>query len=231
MTGKQILLMCAKIIKRTDIDNGLLLMFINQQRKVILRSAYLYKLDKWVKGIEPENGIVLTPDLKQARFVEYSLDNKRKKLFRLNTYNEAMEIYDDVDVIGEPQHYIVLAESLKLIPIPTEGHINVFGEWYPADILNDNTEDTLCKELSDAFIYYGCAEYFDMLGEIETANFWRSKGQSMITAYFSEIKQQMTDDTDMLARDPFGNLGLVHGKKSSVDLVMTIDELSGGVVE
>jgi hypothetical protein len=223
--------MCSKIIKRQDIDTDLLLQFINQQRRAVFRSTYLYKLDKWIKNIEPEDGYVEVPNLKQARYVEYSLDNKRKKLFRLNTYGEVMEIYDSMDEMGEPQYYLVLSGQLRLVPIPIEGLVNVFGEFYPDDITNSNTEDVLSKEISDAIVYLGCAEYFDMLGETDTANFWRSKGQSMLAAYMTEIKRQMTDDTELLARDPFGNLGIVHGRKSAMGTVMTIDELSGGVIE
>lgn len=237
MTGTEIVSMCDKIIKRQDLDKDLLLMFINQQRKIVFRSTYLYKLLQWKRNLEPEDGFVTTKNLKQARYVEWTpseQDNvnyestRKKKLFRLNTINEAYEIYDDVDAIGEPVHYVVMQGGLKLIPAPPIGVVNIFGEWYPEDIKEDDTEDTLAKEVSDAIIYLGCAEYFDYLAETDKATYWRTKGQTMVSTYLTEIKRQMTDDKEMLARDPFGNLGLVHGTRRERGHVYNMDEITGG---
>ena len=160
--------------------------------------------------------------------MEYSVDGRQEELNRLNTFNEVLDIYSDIDVVGAPKHFIVLSGIIKLIPAPTEGTINVYGEFYPEDIKADNNEDTLTKELSDAIIYLGCAEYLDMLAEHDKAQFWRTKGETMIQAYLSEIKRQMTDNVDMLARDPFGNIGLVHGLEAETGTVLTLDELTGG---
>ena len=234
MTGKEIIAMCSKIIKRQDLDTDLLLLFLNQQRKVVMRNNYLYKLDEWQKGFQPVDGFALIPNLKQARYVEYSLNDTRKELFRLNSFTEALQIYSSIDEVGEPIYYIIMSGGMKIIPAPPEGTINIYGEFYPADIANDNVEDTLCKELSDAIIYLGCAEYFDMLAESSQAEFWRNKGLTMIESYISEIKKQMTDDKNLLARDPFGNLGMVHGRQGMygemgvLTGVFTIDELTGG---
>lgn len=239
MTGEQIVKMCNRIIKRQDLDTDLLLMLINQQRKIVFRSTYLYKIQSWKRNIEPEDGFCTLPTLKQARYVEWTPDTqdnldftstRKKKLFRLNTINEAYEVYDDVDIIGEPLHYVVMQNGIKVIPAPTVGVVNIFGEWYPEDIKNDNAEDPLTREVSDAIIYLACAEYFDFLAEPDKATLWRNKGTELIKAYLLEIKRQMTDDKEMYARDPFGNLGYIHGTRREQGHVYDVDELTGGTL-
>jgi hypothetical protein len=156
-------------------------------------------------------------------------DKRKKKLFPLNTIQEAFEIYDNVDVIGEPMYYIVMQGGLKIIPAPPIGVINIFGEWYPEDLSNsEESEDGLSKEIADIIIYMACAEYFDFLMEPEKANLWRTKGQSLLEEYLREIKRQQTDDRPLFARDPFGNLHIGHGWRKNVGFVYPIDELTGG---
>ena len=237
MTGQQIVNMCAAIIKRQDLNIDLLLMFINQMRRTVLRENYLYRIQEWRRNLEPEDGFLRTPSLKQARFVEYDpspQDNiaassvKRRKLFPLNTLQDAYDIYDNVDVAGVPMYYIVMQGGLKIIPMPTVGVINVYGEWYPPDIANDSTEDPLSKEISDITIYLACAEYFDFLDETDKANLWRTKAQVMLEKYNKEIKRQMTDDRDLFARDPFGNCPNINGIPTRRGKVYDVDELTGG---
>jgi hypothetical protein len=74
MNGKEIVTMCSNIIKRQDLNEDLLLQFINQQRRFILRSTYLYRIQKWETNFEPEDGFVRTKGLKQARYVEWNPD-------------------------------------------------------------------------------------------------------------------------------------------------------------
>ena len=244
MNGKEIVTMCAAIIKRQDLNVDLLLQFINQQRRSILRKTYLYRIQKWVINLEPEDGFVRTKSLKQARYVEWNpapednvaidfdtngIGERKKKLFPLNTIQEAFEIYDNVDAIGEPMYYIVMEGGLKIIPAPPIGVINVFGEWYPEDLTNsDKSEDGLSKEIGDIITYYACAEYFDFLNETDKANLWRTKGQMMLEEYLSEIKRQQTDDRNLFERDPFGNLNIGHGWRKNTGYVYDIDELTGG---
>lgn len=250
MNGKQIYDMCAAIIKRQDLNDDLLFQFINQQRRHILRATYLYRIQKWEIGLEPEDGFVRTKALKQARYVEWNpdpednvaidfyaepdrwngVDNKRKKkLFPLNTIQEAFEIYDNVDVIGEPMYYVVMQGGLKIIPAPPIGVINIFGEWYPEDLTkSEDSEDGLSKEIADIIIYFACAEYFDFLNETDKANLWRTKGQMFLEEYIKEIKRQQTDDRPLFARDPFGNLHIGHGWRKNIGFVYPIDELTGG---
>ena len=242
MNGKQIVDMCSAIIKRQDLNKDLLLQFINQQRRFILRRTYLYRIQKWVTDLEPEDGFVRTQGLKQARYVEWNpnpdgnvtldfngIETRKKKLFPLNTIQEAFEIYDNVDALGEPMYYIVMQGGLKIIPAPPLGVINIFGEWYPADLQdNVNSEDGLSKEIGDIITYYACAEYFDFLTETEKAQLWRQKGKELLDGYLSEIKRQQTDDRNLFVRDPFGNLNIEHGWRKNVGFVYDIDELTGG---
>lgn len=44
MTGNEIVTMCKNIIKRQDLNEDLLLQFINQERRTILRDVYLYRI-------------------------------------------------------------------------------------------------------------------------------------------------------------------------------------------
>lgn len=244
MNGKEIVTMCAAIIKRQDLNEDLLLQFINQQRRFILRNKYLYRIQQWRIGLEPEDGFVRTKGLKQARYVEWNpkpednvildietngIGERKKKLFPLNTIQEAFEIYDNVDAIGEPMYYIVMQGGLKIIPAPPIGVINVFGEWYPEDLTNDEkSEDGLSKEIGDVVVYCACAEYFDFLNETDKANLLRTKGQMLLEEYIREIKRQMTDDRPLFSRDPFGNLYIGHGWRKNTGFVYNVDELTGG---
>lgn len=251
MTGNEIITMCQAIIKRQDLNTDLLLMFINQQRRVVLRSNYLYKIQRWETNLEPEDGFVKVDGLKQARYVEWNPDpdenvsvdfntraqngiqsTRKKKLLRLNTIQEAFEFIDNVDVIGEPNYYIVMQDGLKIIPAPPVGVINIFGEWYPDDLENTPEslakDDKLNKEISDVILFLGCSEYFDFLDEPEKADLWRRKGQALMEQYLLEIKRQMTDDRNLFERDPFGNLGIGHGWRKGGVAIYDIDELTGG---
>lgn len=117
MTGREIVNMCSAIIKRQDLNVDLLLYYINTQRRTVLRENYLYRIQEWRRNLEPEDGFLRTPRLKQARFVEYDpepYDNiavsssKKRKLFPLNTLQDAYDIYSNVDVAGIPMYYIVM---------------------------------------------------------------------------------------------------------------------------
>lgn len=249
MNGQEIVTMCSDIIKRQDLNTSLLLKFINQQRRKILRETYLYRIQKWVTGLEPEDGFVRTQGLKQARFVEWNPEPEdnvdldfntfnanteaprmiKKKLFPLNTIQEAFEIYNNVDAIGEPMYYIVMQGGLKIIPAPIDGVINIYGEWYPEDLTNSSSsEDGLSKEIGDIIVYSACAEYFDFLAEPEKAQLWREKSKELLAEYLKEIKRQMTDDRPLFARDPFGNLHIGHGWRKNIGFVYDTDELKGG---
>lgn len=248
MNGQEIVTMCSNIIKRQDLNTDLLLQFINQQRRYILRSAYLYRIQKWEKNLEPEDGFVRTARLKQARYVEWQPDPfeeypfvastegtispsspKKKKLLPLNTMQDVYRLYNNVDVIGEPRYYVVVQGGLQIVPMPTIGVINVYGEWYPEDLSNsEDSEDGLSKEIGDIIVYAACAEYFDFLMEPEKAQMWRQKAEAMLEQYLKEIKRQMTDDRPLFERDPFGNLPMWNKIRGKVYLD---EELNGGTVD
>ena len=211
MKGKDIVTMCAAIIKRQDLNTDLLLHYINEQRRTVLRENYLYRIQEWRKNLQIQDGFVRTQSLKQARYVEYVKQDKKIKLRPLGSMQDVYDIYGDTEIKGEPIYYIVLQGGLQIVPKPTDGVVDIYGEWYPPDVANDNTEDTLSKEISDITIYLACAEYFDFLVEPEKAEVWRAKAQIKLDKYIKEIKRQMTDDVNLFNRDPFGNLGIQHG--------------------
>ena len=82
MNGKEIYDMCAAIIKRQDLNEDLLLNFINQQRRFILRDKYIYRIQKWRRGFVINDGFATTPRVKQARYVEWEKGDKKKKLLQ-----------------------------------------------------------------------------------------------------------------------------------------------------
>jgi len=51
MKGKDIVTMCAAIIKRQDLNTDLLLHYINEQRRTVLRENYLYRIQEWRKNL------------------------------------------------------------------------------------------------------------------------------------------------------------------------------------
>ena len=245
MNGAEIVTMCSNIIKRQDLNENLLLQFINQQRRHVLRSTYLYRIQKWERNLEPEDGFVRTKGLKQARYVEWQPNPyedypfvastegtinprkpRKKKLFPLSTMQDVYRLYRNTDVVGEPRYYVVVQGGLQIVPMPTVGVINIYGEWYPEDLANSpQSEDGISKELGDVIVYLACAEYFDFLEEPEKAKTWREKGSAALAEYMREIKRQMTDDRPLFARDPFGNLPMWNKVRG---IVYTDEELNGG---
>ena len=174
----------------------------------------------------PEDNVAI--DIKDNEYNGIQGDRK-KKLFPLNTIQEAYEFIDNVDAMGEPMYYVVMQGGMKIIPAPPIGVINIFGEWYPEDLTNsEDSEDGLSKDIGDIIVYAACAEYFDFLEETEKANLWRTKGQVMLEGYIQEIKRQMTDDRNLFERDPFGNLNIGHGWRKNIGYVYNLDELTGG---
>lgn len=86
----------------------------------------------------------------------------------------------------------------------------------------------MSKELSDVTVYNASAEYLDFLEEFEKAQLWRNKAQVLLDGYLKEIKKQMTDDRELMERDPFGNLGVHHGWYDNTPRLIDVNELTGG---
>lgn len=204
----------SNIIKRQDLDRSLLLFFINSTRKAIVRDTYIPRLNKFIQNIEVIEGWVTVPNLKNPSTVEFELDEFKHRLLRLNTYDDAIILFGDPNAIGAPSHYMMLENKLRIFPMPPEGMINVFGEFFPDDLTDSViSEDVLSIEIPEVLIYLGSAEYFDMLSEPQKADYWRKKGTTMFAQYLKQLRIQETEHVEMLARDPFGNIGLVSTKK------------------
>lgn len=77
-------------------------------------------------------------------------------------------------------------------------------------------------------VYNASAEYLDFLEEFEKAQLLRNKAQVLLDGYLKEIKKQMTDDRELMERDPFGNLGVHHGWYDNTPRLIDVNELTGG---
>lgn len=234
MTGKDILDKCDKIIKRQDLDRDLLLFFINSMRREIFRDKYIYKFNQYIKNVNCVDGIIDLPTLKNPRVVEYELTDDTNvttttRLTKVLTYEKVLRLISSIEALGKPSYFYLNGTKIQILPVPTEGNINIYGEFWLPDLLDSNTStDITTIEMPDILVYLGCAEYFDMLDETKTGSFWRQKGIALLDQYMKQIRRQETDGVDLLKRDPFGNLsGTTYG--GSYDYEGTkMDEVDGG---
>lgn len=237
MNGKEILDVASNIIKRQDLDRALLLFFVNSTRKAILRDKQLRKLFTYIEDITMVNGKVdLTPyNLFYIKTVEWQVtdavtgEEKKVRLEKLISYNDAIDIYHSLEKVGSPKHYLVLGNYLHILAIPVEGSINIYGEVFPAN-LEDTlySSDILSHEIGEALVYLGAAEYFDMLGENNSGQFWRQKGMYIVDQYVKNLKLQDSEDINLMARDPFGGTPTGKNKTQVVFDTVVVDDLDAG---
>jgi hypothetical protein len=221
MTGKEILDQCIKVIKRQDIDRTLLLFFVNTARKAVFRDKNISKFLKYIEDVTLTDGklditaavtTTKTYNIKSVRQVEWFYINSdgltiKSSLAKLPNYESAMKVFGSLETIDAAKAYLILGTTLYVLPIPPEGKINIYGEVWPDNIVDSSTfSDITTNEIGDALVYLGSAEYLDMLGEEERANFWRQKGTAIIDSYMKQIRIQETNDIDLMQRDPFGNV-------------------------
>ena len=235
MTGKDILDKCSQILKRQDLDRDLLLFYVNSTRKAIFRNQYIYKFNQYLKDVLCTDGVVSLPTLKNAMRVEYVATQTdgstlTNVLTKLPDYGELMDIQNNAKDIGMTQYYFVLGTEIHVAPVPISGQINIYGEFYPSDIQDsDAYTDITTTEIPDILIYLGVGEYFDMLDETDRGDKYRNKAGSLLSEYFKEIKRQQTTGLDLMARDPFGNLGNSNRKQGMYSYdELTIDSMDGG---
>ncbi|MDT8900937.1 hypothetical protein [Anaeroselena agilis] len=233
MKGKQVIDTISLIVKRQDLDRSLALFFVNSITKDIFRSTFCYKMVSYVTELTPVNGDVTVPRLKDPRYVEFNLDGQKTYLKRLQSFEQVFSIFGEVSLLepytfGVPEYYIVTEFGIKLYPIPTEGQVSVFGEFYPQDLKDDEiSENVFSVEIPNVLVYLAASEYFDMLGEPDKAKYWREKGAALMQNYFSLLKRQNTNNTEMMNRDPWGNLGYDRGLVPRTSGI-TMDVIDGG---
>lgn len=236
MTGKTILDRIDKIVKRQDFDRSLALGFVNDIRKALIRDKTLRKFEKLLDNVVVLNGNKIDMSaykIKQVKIVEWLVDDPdgtthTVRLDKLFDYKSAMDVYGSMTKVGNPKHYVEIGTDLYILPAFTEGRINIHAEVFPDDLLDDiNSADILSKEIGEVWVYLGAAEYFDMLGEIQTGQFWRQKGLPLFDQYIKQLKNQEVYGLDLLARDPFGNTPVKAPTKVTYD-TLVIDDLDAG---
>lgn len=231
MNAKEILDYAEKIIKRQDIDRELLLFFINSTRKAIVRDKNIRKFSQYFSNINITNGVIdLTPfNIKGIRSVEWQLGDSKIRLDKLYSYEDAIDIYHTLDKVGSTRHYLEMNGQLYLLLVPTEGTININAEVYPSDLSDSiNSKDMLTNDLGDAWVYLGAAEYFDMLGEVQSGQFWRQKGMFIVDQYLKQMRIHDTNGVELMNRDPFGSTPTGTNKLQVVYDTVVVDDLDAG---
>jgi hypothetical protein len=211
MNGKEILDNASNIIRRQDLDRGLLLFFINSVRRGIFRDKQVKRFFSYKENVECLDGVIdmVAYNLKSPRTIEHvkTVDGKvtKKYLARLMSYQQAMDIFGSLDAIGNPQAYLEMGTTLRILNVPATGQINIFGEFWPTDLTDSSTStDIMAIEIPEALVSLGVAEYLDMLGEADKAAYWRNKGSVLVEAYMAQINKMDFDSTDAWKRRPFG---------------------------
>lgn len=209
MNTKEMLDKIVKIIARTDVDRTLALFFMNTARRAVLRENTIRKFMGY-RTVAHMNGVIDSSGIKLVRTIEYlNAENAVTKLSRLASIEEAREKgYNDFAITGSPKYYLEMGAELWLLPVPTEGTIKIYGEFWPNDLVDDvSSSDILTAELPEAFIYLTAAEYLDYFDELEKAQYWRQKGMAIIEPYLKQDAKQHTYGVG-LTSDPLGNGGL-----------------------
>jgi hypothetical protein len=211
MTGKQMLDMCSSIIKRQDLDRVQLLFFINNIRRNAMLNVVLFP-NTTTKNITFDTlgeFSISANKIKAVKSIEYVVaGGARQLLSKLTSYEQARRSFD-FSGTGTPVAYLEYGDTVKLLPVPQDGAIEVYAEFHKDDVTDTTaTIDPITNDLAEALVYLGSAEYFDMLDELQKGNFWRQKGSAMLTQYISHLKHRQADNLGIMDRDPFGNLGL-----------------------
>lgn len=212
MNGKEILDRASNIIRRQDLDRSLLLFFINSVRRGIFRNKQVKRFFDYKENITCLNGVIdmAAYSIKSPRTVEYVVTADdgtvtKKYLARLMSYQQAMDIFGSLDAVGIPQAYLEMGTTMRILNAPATGQINIFGEFWPADLTDSNSSsDIITAEIPEALVYLGVAEYLDMLGEADKAMYWRNKGSALVDVYMAQLNSMDFNNYDAWKRRPFG---------------------------
>ncbi len=214
VNGKMILDHAANIVRRQDLDRRLLLLFINTARRTLLRDKPVRRFLSYCRDLPVVDGVIDASAirLKNAKVVEWFRDSgdgttTKVYLAKLFTYKQAMELYGSLALVGSPQAFLEVGTDIRIIPAPApgDGQINVYGEFWPEDLVDSTTSmDVTTAEIPEALVYLGAAEYFDMLGEAEKGQYWRQKGLAIVESYLAQMQKLDFDQYDVWKRRPFG---------------------------
>jgi len=210
MDATTILDNAAILVARQDINRDFLLLQLNAARHNI---ATKYRIRRFLTSevLPCLNGIVDATGLKQALAVEFiDTDKAVYSLSRLASYADKRTAFPDPTITGTPTSYFEDSTNILILPIPTGGMINIYGEFWPED-LDDSVSsgDIMTQDIPYALIYFTAAQYLSMLND---------PGQNV--QQYLQIAQNQLDNYMLLDRkqqlygvgfssDPFGNGGVV----------------------
>ena len=218
MTGKDILDTCVLLIARTDVNRTLLLQFVNEARRTILIDKEIKRFYTKLSNVSHTDGLIdgSAINLKHAKIVEYQTtdagETKLATLVKIPSYKEAIGDgyrYYDFTKIGTPANYLEIGTDIQILPVPDTGTINIYGEFWPADLTDSAlSSDITTTEIPFALVYFGTAMYLmDFLEEAERGQTCLIKGQGIIDKYIKMQKRETSYKGNLTYRDPFGNLG------------------------
>jgi hypothetical protein len=209
MNAKEILDTADSIIKRQDFDRVLGLFFLNMTIKDVVREKRLPIFDTLISASYDVYGQIdmESISLKKAINVEWiNEDGERKFLQRIKDYRAARYNIDFTDT-GEPTYYVTIGNTMKILPVPEDGTIDIYGEFYPSDLTDSiSSTNSMTKEVGNALVYLVVGEYFDMLQEENRGKYWKQKGAILIDKYSMFIHDRQTQGVNMMNRNPFGNI-------------------------
>lgn len=196
-----------QILARTDVDRPLMLFFINTAIRAVLRDKSIHKF--YTSKVMPHvNGLIDGLMIKHAVDVFYTNADGISRLKKLADFKAAMYYYPDFTQTGTPAHYFEDGGNIQILPVPTEGTLTVYGEFWPDDLTDSiNSTNVLTVELPEAFIYLGAAEYFDYFDEMQKGQYWRQKGMTIVDSYIKQSAKQTLHKIS-LDQDPLGNGGI-----------------------
>ena len=208
MNAKEILDTVKLIVKRQDFDRTLALFLLNTSIKDLVRNYHLYMFDELKTVSYDTYGQISmsTNKIKNIVNVEWiDSDDQRKILYRVKNYEEARANFDFTEV-GEPSGYLIMGDALKILPVPTEGTIDIYAEIYPNDLTDSvSSYNSITTDAGNLLAFLVSAEYFDMLQEETRGKYWKEKGIILLKEYLGFIKNREIQNVDILHRDPFGN--------------------------
>lgn len=200
MNAKEMLDTAEKIIARQDVDRALLLFFLNTARKAVMRDHDIPRFYSYLVNVPVTSGIVelflpvssgiidtVSLRLKSVKVVEHDKGASKTVLTKFENYAAARQYYPDFTQTGDAQYYLELGTKIYILPVPTTGIINILGEVWPDDLIDDiSSSDITTTEIPEAFIYLAVAEYFDYFDEADRGSYWRQKGSVLLQQYVTE---------------------------------------------
>lgn len=208
MNAKEILDTVKLIVKRQDFDRTLALFLLNASLKDLVRNYHLYMFDELKTVSYNVYGQISldTNNIKNIVNLEWvDANGQRKVLSRVKNYEEARSNFDFTEV-GEPSGYLIMGNTLKILPVPTEGTIDIYAEIYPAALTDSiSSYNTITNDAGNLLTFLVSAEYFDMLQEETRGKYWKEKGLILLKEYLSFIKNRELQNVELFHRDPFGN--------------------------